>query len=131
MKIKEAIAMVDELKANTYTSDNKIQWLSRLDSMAVEHVLRHYIDSKGVVFNGYNAETDMDTELIMPEPFAEAYIRYLSAQIDLHNADYDEYNNTIELFNASFQEYKNWYNRNHSSVISQKYFRHGSREVAE
>lgn len=122
MKISEAIATLDELKANTYSQENKISWLSRLDNMVVDSVLRHYEGTEDYEFTGYDINTDPETELIMPEPYAEAYIRYLSAQIDLHNADYEEYNNTIVLFNHSFQAYKNWYNRNHRSVINQKYF---------
>ena len=121
MKISEAISALDELKANTYTTENKVKWLSRLDAMVVESVLRHYEGTEDYVFNGYSSE-DFEAELIMPEPYAEAYIRYLSAQIDLHNADYQEYNNAIELFDDAYQSYKNWYNRNHKSVISKKYF---------
>ena len=122
MKISEAIATLDELKANTYSQENKISWLSRLDNMVVDSVLRHYEGTEDYEFTGYDINTDPETELVMPEPYAEAYIRYLSAQIDLHNADYEEYNNTVVLFNHSFQAYKNWYNRNHRSVINQKYF---------
>jgi hypothetical protein len=121
MKIVEAIATLDELKANTYTQTNKVMWLSRLDAMVTENVLKHYKGNEEVVFEGYD-ENDLETELLMPEPFAEAYIRYMSAQIDLHNADYEEYNNTIELFNDMYQQYKNWYNRNHQAIIASKYF---------
>lgn len=122
MKIGEAIATLDELKANTYTHTNKIAWLSRLDHMVTEQVLRHYVGNEDFVFDGYNDNTDTNTELLMPEPFAEAYIRYMAAQIDLHNAEYEEYNNTIELFNDMYQAFKNWYNRNHTAIIATKYF---------
>ena len=122
MKIGEAITMLDDLKANTYSYANKVSWLSRLDSTVTKTVLNHYEGTEDFVFDGYTELTDPETELMMPEPFAEAYIRFLSAQIDLHNADYEEYNNTIELFNDMFQQFKNWYNRNHQSVISKKYF---------
>ena len=122
MKIGEAIATLDELKANTYTRSNKIAWLSRLDRMVTEQVLRHYVGNEEFKFDGYSDDADPETELLMPEPFAEAYIRYMAAQIDLHNADYEAYNNVIELFNKMYQEYKNWYNRNHTAVIATKYF---------
>ena len=122
MKIGEAIATLDELKANTYTRRNKIEWLSRLDRMVVENVLRHYEGTENFQFDGYDDSTDADTELLMPDPHAEAYIRYMSAQIDLHNAEYEEYNNAIELFNEVYQNFKNWYNRNHRATIATKYF---------
>jgi hypothetical protein len=122
MKIGEAITTLDELKANTYTRQNKIMWLSRLDNMVTVNVLRHYVGNEEFEFTGYDENTDPETELLMPEPFAEAYIRYMSAQIDLHNADYEEYNNTVELFNDMYQQFKNWYNRNHTAIIATKYF---------
>ena len=122
MKIGEAITTLDELKANTYTRQNKIMWLSRLDNMVTVNVLRHYVGNEEFEFTGYDENTDPETELLMPEPFAEAYIRYMSAQIDLHNADYEEYNNTVELFNEMYQQFKNWYNRNHTAIIATKYF---------
>ena len=122
MKIGEAITTLDELKANTYTRQNKIMWLSRLDNMVTVNVLRHYVGNEEFEFTGYDENTDPEIELLMPEPFAEAYIRYMSAQIDLHNADYEEYNNTVELFNDMYQQFKNWYNRNHTAIIATKYF---------
>ena len=122
MKIGEAITTLDELKANTYTRQNKIMWLSRLDNMVTVNVLRHYVGNEEFEFTGYDENTDPETELLMPEPFAEAYIRYMSAQIDLHNADYEEYNNTVELFNDMYQQFKNWYNRNNTAIIATKYF---------
>jgi hypothetical protein len=90
--------------------------------MVTEQVLRHYVGNENFVFDGYNDNTDTNTELLMPEPFAEAYILYMAAQIDLHNAEYEEYNNTIELFNDMYQAFKNWYNRNHTAIIATKYF---------
>ena len=122
MKIIEAIRTLDELKANTYSTEIKVAWLSRLDNMVTVNVLRHYVGNEEFEFKGYDENADLETELLMPEPFAEAYIRYMSAQIDLHNADYEEYNNTVELFNDMYQQFKNWYNRNHTAIIATKYF---------
>ena len=37
MKIMEAITRLDSLKFNTYTQADKVEWLSRLDSMVKKH----------------------------------------------------------------------------------------------
>jgi hypothetical protein len=113
MKIIEAINKIDDLKHNTYSHGDKVGWLSRLDSMAKRLVIDTHEGGEDVTFTGYNAETDPDTELLIPEPFDEAYLRYLEAQIDYANGEYGKYNNSIEMFNASWNAYQNYYNRTH------------------
>ena len=170
MKISEAINQLDELKHNTYTQSNKVQWLSRLDAMVkkqiidthegadkdeeiekyiqdqkkayekqvteymkihevsreeaeknVEFVEVKYKDAKehieatrnDITFTGYDDSTDMNTELLIPAPFDEVYLRWMEAQIDYHNGEYGKYNNSMDMFNTSYNAYQNEYNRTH------------------
>lgn len=113
MKIIEAIDKIDDLKHNTYSQDDKVGWLSRLDSMVKRLVIDTHEGGEGVNFTGYTADTDPDTELLIPEPFDEAYLRWMEAQIDYHNGEYAKYNNSIEMFNTAWQGFQNYYNRNH------------------
>lgn len=113
MKIIEAISKIDDLKHNTYSRDDKIGWLSRLDSMAKRLVIDTHEGGENVGFTGYNAGTDPHTEMLIPEPFDEAYLRWLEAQIDYANGEYEKYNNSIEMFNTSWKAYQNYYNRTH------------------
>ena len=111
MKIIEAINEIDSLKHNTYSQDNKVSWLSRLDAM----VKREIIDTHEgeVTFTGYDSLTDLQTELLIPAPYDEAYLRWLEAQIDYNNGEYDKYNNAIEMFETAFEGFRNYYNRTH------------------
>lgn len=105
MTINEAITRIDSLKHNTYTQSDKVAWLSRLDSM----VVRLIIDDGDNI--AYDDSTDINTELLVPAPFDEMYLRWMEAQIDYHNGEYDKYNNAILMFNTDFEAYKNYYNR--------------------
>lgn len=122
MKIIYAINRIDSLKHNTYTREEKIEWLSRLDAMVKSHIIDTH-EGEEVTFNGYYDDTDLQTELLVPEPYAEMYLRWLEAQIDYHNGEYEKYNNAIDMFNTAYQGYKNYYNRTHMPLgCKMKYF---------
>jgi hypothetical protein len=113
MKIIEAINRIDALKHNTYSQTDKVNWLSTLDSMAKTHVIDTHEGAEDVIFTGYDDSTDLQTELLMPAPYDEAYLRWLEAQIDYHNGEYGKYNNAVDMFNTSYESYQSYYNRTH------------------
>lgn len=113
MKIIEAINRIDSLKHNTYTQNEKVAWLSRLDSMVKRLIIDTHEDGEDITFTGYDDTTDMKTELLVPAPFDEMYLRWLEAQIDYTNGEYDKYNNSILMYQAAYDGYANYYNRNH------------------
>lgn len=112
MKVIEAISGIDSLMHNTYTQSDKVAWLSKVDSMTKRHILDTH-EGETVEFTGYDDSTDLQTELLIPEPYDEVYLRWLEAQIHYHNGEYDKYNNAIEMFNTAFKGYQNYYNRTH------------------
>ena len=112
MKIIEAINRIDSLKHNTYTQSDKVEWLSRLDAMVKKHIIDTH-EGDEVTFTGYNDSTDLQTELLIPEPYAEVYLRWMEAQIDYYNGEYDKYNNAMSMFNTAYNGYQNYYNRTH------------------
>lgn len=113
MKIIEAINRIDDLKHNTYSQADKLRWLSTLDNMVKNHVIDTHEGAEEVSFTGYDESTDIQTELLMPAPHDEAYLRWMEAQIDYHNGEYGKYNNAVEAFNAVYDDYKAYYNRTH------------------
>ena len=116
MKINEAINRLDALKANTYNQPEKIEWLSRVDSMVKKQIIDTHEGGETVSFTGYNEDTDLQTELLVPAPFDELYLRFMEAQIDYHNHEYDSYNNAIIMFNTAFEAYAAYYNQHHMPV---------------
>lgn len=111
MKLIEAVSKIDDLKHNTYTHEDKVAWLSRLDHLVRREILEAY--DGAAPFGGYNTQTDVETELLVPPPYDEVYLRWLEAQIDYANGEYSKYNNSIAMFHAAFQGYRNFYNRTH------------------
>ena len=113
MTIIEAITQIDSLKHNTYSQEQKVQWLSRLDSMVKRLIIDTHEGGDDVVFTEYGDSTDLHTEMLIPSPFDEMYLRWLESQIDYTNGEYGKYNNAILMFNTSWKEYQNYYNRTH------------------
>ena len=111
MKIIEAINRIDSLKHNTYSQNDKVAWLSRLDHMVKTLIIDTH-EGEAVAFSGYDDRTDPETELLVPAPFDEMYLRWLEAQIDYHNGEYDKYNNAILMYQTAYDGYANYYNRN-------------------
>ena len=123
MKIIDAIIGIDALKHNTYTQTDKLQWLSRLDWMVKKHIIDTHEGADAVTFTGYDDSTDIQTELLVPAPYDEVYLRWMEAQIDYHNGEYGKYNNAVDMFTTSYEAYQNYYNRTHMPVGKHmKYF---------
>ena len=123
MKIIEAITKIDALKPNNYTPENKIAWLTVLDGVIKKEIIDTHEGGEAITFNGYDASTPTDTELLVPAPYDDIYVRWLEAQIDYSNADYGRYSNSMTMYNAAYSAYERYYNRNHMPLgKSFKYF---------
>lgn len=115
MKVIDAINQVDSLKANMYTLQDKIKWLSRLDLRIKQQIIdTHELnpDEEEISFTEYGPE-DTDKELLVSEPYAEMYIYWLSAQIDYFNMENDSFNASNAMFETVYSNYRNAYNASH------------------
>ena len=122
MKIIQAIHTLDDLIINTYSQQNKVEWLSRLDKMVKTQIIDAHEGADNVVFNGYDDSSDLNTELLVPAPHDEMYLRWMEAQIHYHNGEYDKYNNAIIMFNTAFEAFQAYYTRSHMPVIRGRRF---------
>ena len=113
MTIIEAINRIDTLKPNTYAQETKVYWLSKLDGIIFDKIIKTHEGAEMEQFNGYSAETPIDTKLIVSAPYDDIYIKWLEAQIDYANREYDKYNNGIVAYNDAYTEYMRHYNRTH------------------
>ena len=121
MKIIEAINRIDSLKHNTYSQNDKVAWLSRLDSL-VKRLIIDTHEGSGAPFVPYESG-DGDRTLLAQPPFDQMYLHYLQAQIHYQNGELNRYNNAIALFQAAFDAYANHYNRTHRPLGSKiRYF---------
>lgn len=120
MTIQEALERLDSLKYNTYTDAEKIAWLDRLDRTVKAQVIDTHEGAAIPGFDGYTAGTAIDTTLLIPAPYDEAYIHYLAAQIDFVNGEFDKYNSEITMYNTLYTAYAAAYNREHMPVTAVK-----------
>lgn len=122
MKITEAISKVDALKPNTYSMEDKVDWLSALDFKVKSKIIDLHEQNEMVPFTGYDTDDDIDKDLLAPAPYDEMYLRWLEAQIDYYNGEEDRYNNSIILFNNAYEDYKKHYTRTHMPISRGKRF---------
>ena len=115
MTVSEAIALVDRLKPNKFTPEDKVKWLSEIDGLIVRELVDTHENSPlAGDFAGYvSIEESGGTELLAPYPYDILYRWYLESQIDLGNMEIAKYNNSKTLFNNAYLTYTDHYNRTH------------------
>lgn len=116
MTINEAISRCDDLKPNSFSQKEKVEWLSRLDGRIKNDIIDTHEGAELVSFKveeGYSIDKDGSRELIVPSPYDDIYIHWLHAQIDYHLGEIHKYNNCMAMFNASLQIFSDYYNRKH------------------
>lgn len=105
MTVREAIALANELRANDFSENMKVQWLNEAEGMVQTKVMLLKDDD----LVRYSWEENADTELCAKYPHDKLYWTYLCAMIDYANGDEDTYQNDITLFNERFSEFTKWY----------------------
>lgn len=116
MTITEALQRIDALKPNSYTDLEKIEWLSILDGMIKAEIIDTHESNEGVVFEGYTEDVDSTKELLVPAPYDDIYIHWLSAQIDYTNGEYGKYNNSKAAYNSAYSAFAKHYNSKHKPI---------------
>lgn len=122
MTIEDVLDEVTALKTHQYTDAQVVKWLHRLDVKILNDIInQHYhFDENGDLEgdvdtpDAYSAEAEeVDTELLVEDPYSELYIPYVYAMIDFNNGEFSRYNNSMVMFNSMLQDYANWYNRSY------------------
>lgn len=119
MKIQDVLARVDELKPNKFSEEQKVRWLSNLELIAYEQVVRWHKDCEHLKPKPYDPASDIDAELMIEDPWSEVYVHWLCAQIDYYNGDLGRYQNSAVSYNSAFTAWANWFHRNHESKTTQ------------
>ena len=107
MTANKAIEIVDSLRPNAYSEEQKFKWINKIEGM-VQHLV---IQADHI--EEYSYPEDMDRELLVPAPYDDVYELYLGAMIDYYNREYGNYNNSVMMFESQFDKYKKAYIREH------------------
>ena len=116
MTIIEAISLTDDVKPNSYSQTEKIKWLSRLDGIIKSEIIDTHEGGEKVTFKEYDDSVDLGTQLLVPHPYDEIYIRYLEMQMDYANNEYGKYNNSRAMYTMAYDAYAKYYNRTHMPI---------------
>lgn len=109
MTPNKAIEIIDRLKPNSYTEEDKLRWINELDGTVQLKVFQQN------EVTPYVYPDDMDKELLITAPYEDVYITFLESKIDYYNREYGNYNNSATMFDSQFSEYKKAYIREHAA----------------
>ena len=114
MTIKDCIDIVDNLKPNQYTIKDKVMWLSFIEEIIINEVLKTHegYDGRYDLFEGYS-EDKLSVALIVPSPYDRLYTAYLKMKIDEENGETARYNNSMVMYNTYMMEFRKYYNKTH------------------
>ena len=117
MTIKECIDIVDSSKPNQYTIKDKVIWLSFVEGIIIDEVLKTHegYDGRYDLFNGYT-EDNLTVTLIVPSPYDRLYTAYLKMKIDQENGETARYNNSMMMYNSYMLEWRKHYNKTHMPI---------------
>lgn len=122
MTLMGAINHLDAIKPNGYRQTEKIKWLYTLDGIIKREIIDTHEGGEDITLEEYSENTLLQ-ELLVPAPYDDIYIKWLEAQIDYANGEYNKYNNTITVYNKALAEYERYYNRTHMPIGNKfKYF---------
>ena len=114
MTIKECIDIVDGVKPNQYSIEDKVRWLSFVDRIIIDDVIKTHegYQNEYEEFSGYSADK-LGQKLVLDAPYNELYVAYIKMRIDEENGETARYNNSSTMFNSYMSEYKKHYNKHH------------------
>lgn len=122
MTIRNAIENIDALIYNTYSTTDKIRWLSALDGRIKRNLIDTHEGGEDVYFYGYADETFLDTPLLVPHPYDSVYHYWLEAQIHYYDGENNKYNTAMIMYNDALEEYETYYHRTHRPKYNGKRF---------
>lgn len=114
MTIKECIDIVDNVKPNQYSIEDKVRWLSFVDRIIINDVIKTHegYQNEYEEFEGYSSDK-LGEKLVLDAPYNELYVAYIKMRIDDENGETARYNNSSTMFNSYMEEYKKHYNKHH------------------
>ena len=118
MTIEQAIRLADEQRPNALMGATKIRWLTELEGRIVNEVYRNRREFEHIKFSGYTQDTDVTTQLIVPDPYSDIYVYWLFMKTDYANNETDRFNNDAVMYNTAYLAYVNHINRTTSQSAS-------------
>lgn len=105
--MNSVIEYVDSVKPNAFSDEVKYKWINTLEGQIGREVMDEDAPE-------YALPDDADTPLMVGHPYDDIYSLYVSAMIDFHNREYNNYNQNVLMFTERLEQYKTWYIRHNA-----------------
>ena len=106
MTLREALDRADSLSPCRASEAERIAWLDSVDRTVCAEIT-------GGDFDGYTVDSPAETQLLVPPPYDELYLRALEARGAYAGGEIDRYNNAAALYQALWNAYARSYIRTH------------------
>lgn len=107
MTVENVIALIDTIRPNTVSYDEKVLWVNNLEKQIADHMTRYGESDVSFSPLTQNSMTLLNSEHIY------MYAYYGVSMIDLANQDIAMYNNSCTFFNNAFESWqKKWRREN-------------------
>lgn len=117
MKIKTAIDRVYAVRPDSFSIEEKVEWLNQLDGQIYQEVILTHENPSNIAFSKYDP-SDLERELLIPFPYDKIYLSYLKVMIEESYGETEAYNNALYLFNENKKDFKAYWNRTYRPIRS-------------
>lgn len=114
--INEVLERVNRIRPDAFDDETKASFLLSLEGkLYLESILRHQRlpEEPEVQPPPVNKPENWNRELLVREPYDALYDLYLMAEIDFHNREMENYNNSALAFNEALDGWQKYYHRTH------------------
>lgn len=112
MKINEALAKAMQALDSPIEEKELFAWLCDIENIIILEIVNTHEGFNGA-YGLLDADSSMEKELFVPEPYSELYVNYLLMKADLWLRDTARYINSASVFASSYTAFVDWYNREH------------------
>lgn len=126
MTVAGIIEQYNTERPNNIEDSLKIDWLKRLEQTIVDVIIRrHQGAPTDEELDEHLAYFNINSDLLVPEPYDEVYFYYLDQRIAQNNNDTKRYNMASSLYNNAMLTYQQKYNREHMALtVAKNLIRH-------
>ena len=120
MTIAEAIIHADQLYPNSYTDEEKTDWLKKLDEKIRKELFSLYEES-APVSPSVESDFEGDETLLIESPYDLLYLYELEAKMAYYDRDTDVYKRADNFFQILYHTYERYYHRTHTPKGSKRF----------
>lgn len=114
MTVSDIISTVNRLKPNAYDDTDKAKWLSEVEGMIFDELVKASENGKDDHFYPIDYDSMPDRKLYADDRFSQLYVYYLFSKIDFMDNNIAQYNNDTAMFNAEYENFCSWFIRNNT-----------------